>query len=154
MSDNVSVLVTEGRVAVDQAVGTTAGAATGETKQAGATPHHEPLATLVAGKSVSVPTHPNRQRDIEVETVPEPVAQQRLAWRIPRLEFTITPLREVITVFNRHNRIQFVIADSALEQLPLSGVLRADRVDALVEMLEAEFDIKALREGGQILLRK
>jgi transmembrane sensor len=79
--------------------------------------------------------------------------EDRLAWRIPRLEFSGTPLREVIARVNQHNARQFVIADAALERLALSGVLRADKVDALVAMLESDFGVRAEQQGRTIVLR-
>lgn len=151
-SDKVSVLVTEGRVAVNRHL---PAMTSQETPRQAAGPVGElALATLIAGKSVCVSIQPDSVRDIAVETVTERAIQDRLSWRIPRLEFTVTPLIEVITAFNRYNRVPFVIDEPSLELLPLSGVLRADRVEALIEILKADFNIKVVRESERILLQR
>ena len=80
--------------------------------------------------------------------------EEKFSWPIPRLEFSGTPLKEVIAKINRHNRQQFVIADPTLENLALSGILRADKTDALVKMLESEFYLIAERRAQQIILRR
>jgi len=41
-----------------------------------------------------------------------------------------------------------------LERLTLSGVLRADKIDALLAMLEADFQLAAERRSGKIILRR
>lgn len=143
----VSVLVTEGRVAVNRETGSPA-----SPLPEGAMP---PLAVLDAGRAVSVSL---ASEDVAAaphltELAPHDF-DDRMAWRIPRLEFNGTPLVEVIARVNEHNPLQFVIADAALERLALSGILRADRVDALVEMLESDFGVKAERRDGIIVLRR
>jgi transmembrane sensor len=146
----VSVLVTEGRVAVNKDSAEPAPAASASA----ATALPEPLAILDAGRAVSVSLAP--QTATAAPAVAEISAQEvedRLAWRIPRLEFSGTPLREVIARVNQHNARQFVIADAALERLALSGVLRADKVDALVAMLESDFGVRAEQQGRTIVLR-
>lgn len=146
----VSVLVTEGRVAVNQDA-----AAAAQVPAAAPTATPEPLAVLDAGRAVSVSIAPRSATSAPaVAELPAQEVEDRLAWRIPRLEFSGTPLREVIARVNQHNARQFVFADAALERLTLSGVLRADKVDALVAMLEADFGVKAERQGGTIVLRQ
>jgi transmembrane sensor len=147
----VSVLVTEGRVAVNKDSAETATAAS--TAAPAAPP--EPLAILDAGRAVSVSIAPHTATAAPaVAEIPAQEVEDRLAWRIPRLEFSGTPLREVVARVNQHNVRQFVIADASLERLALSGVLRADKVDALVAMLESDFDVKAEGQDGTIILRQ
>jgi transmembrane sensor len=148
-TQEVSVLVTEGRVAVNKESETTT-----PTSAADAAPV-EPLAILDAGRSVSVPTAINEPPSVPVVVmVPASEVEERLSWRVPRLEFSGTPLVEVLAMVNRHNRQQFVLADPALERLALSGVLRADKIDALIAMLESDFKLRATRTDGQIVLQK
>lgn len=129
----VTVVVTEGRVAVNQT-----GAAT--------------PAVLDVGNSVAVPVDPRTPTLPEVLALPETELNQRLAWRIARLEFSGTPLAEVVAMINRHNTQQFVLADRSLEKIVLSGILRADKIEALIEMLTSDFNVRAVREGKTIVL--
>lgn len=146
---SVSVLVTEGRVAVNKIPVIQAAPATFATA-----PVAEEVAVLDVGKSVSIPTLEAAIAPPVVHLLPRIEVEEKLSWRIPRLEFSGTPLKEVIAKINRHNRQQFVIADSTLENLALSGILRADKTDALVKMLESEFHLIAERRAQQIILRR
>lgn len=142
----VDVLVTEGRVAV----------AVDSAAAREATP--APLRTTIhvdVGRRLTVPLAP-------VGGAPEPAAipvttveqQALLGWRVPRLEFTGTPLREAIPMFNRHARSQLVL-DPALGDLQVSGLLRADDAESLLLLLQNEFRIEAeWRPDGQVLLRR
>jgi len=151
---SVSVLVTEGRVAVnkDTRDATAPAGSASASLRAGAP---EPLAVLDAGRAVTVSLSPHPATAApEVAELPAQAVEDRLAWRIPRLEFSGTPLGEVIAQVNLHNTPQFVIADAGLERLALSGVLRADKIDALVAMLESDFGVRVERHGGAIVLRQ
>lgn len=79
---------------------------------------------------------------------------ERLAWRVPRLEFSGTPLAQAIPLFNRHAGVRLVLDDAALGTLELSGVVRADNTDSLLRLLEGEFGITAEKRGEDLLLRK
>jgi transmembrane sensor len=79
---------------------------------------------------------------------------ERLAWRVPRIEFSGTPLVEAIPVFNRHSRVRVMLGDPGIGRLQLSGILRADNVDALVRLLEANYGVVADRRENGIMLRK
>jgi transmembrane sensor len=144
---DVEIVVTEGRVAV-----VATASAVSPRSPPGAVPANSLL--LAAGQGIIVDvTAPessfSRVRPLNAATLPA-----RLAWRVPRLEFAGTPLAEVVAVMNRHNQIQFVLADAELGRLQLSGVVSADKVEALQEMLEAAFALRAERNGNQIKLRR
>jgi transmembrane sensor len=100
--------------------------------------------------SLTIPSVP---RTSPVIVVPLKEVEDRLAWRIPRLEFSGTPLTEVVAMINRHNTQQLVIADPLLESLALSGIVRADKVDALLALLQSEFGVKCERGADTIILR-
>ena len=78
---------------------------------------------------------------------------RRLAWRVPRLEFSAAPLAEVIAAINAHNTCRFVLADPALADRVMSGVVRADNLDALVDLFVADLGIDVERQPDRILLR-
>lgn len=155
----VEVLVTEGRVAVDRPVSARAAAAETTTGPSAATA--APLAFVDAGNRAVVATE-GPVREARVEAVSTPELEERLSWRVPRLEFNATPLAEVVALFNRHaaqgtsgSRTSLMLSDPELRALPLSGTLRADNTTVLLQILETSYGIKAERRpGGEILLRK
>lgn len=93
---------------------------------------------------------------------PEELAE-RLAWRAPRVEFTRTALPEAIAVMNGYSAgqhsagnqsVQFIIGDSALASVRVSGLFRVDRTDAFIGLLKSGFGIEAERRGdSEIILR-
>ncbi len=155
----VEVLVTEGRVAVEQPAATAGTASVSEP----ASPARPPTAmgTLDAGgrmvvtRSTDQPTAPLLS---EVTTVSPQAIEQRLAWRVPRLEFSATPLARAVVLFNeeaaRRGDERLVLGDPALGRVLLSGVLRADDIESLLRLLEGEFQIRAERQGGTFVLRR
>jgi transmembrane sensor len=104
------------------------------------------LAIAAQESALSVPT---------VTPVSPAEISERLAWRVPRLRFSGTPLTEAIPMFNRHSRVQLVCGDSEVGKLKLSGALRADDIESLVQLLGAEFGIKTeSTDQQQIILRR
>ena len=143
----VEVLVTEGRVAVDQPVARAPAAAL--------------LAEVDAGNRAVV-AWDEQAKEARVEAVTPTQLSERLAWRVPRLEFNATPLAEVVELFNRHavpasggvEAKKLVLADAELEALPLSGLLRADNLTVLLQIMETSYGIRAEPRGdGEIVLR-
>ncbi|MGH7959503.1 MAG: FecR family protein [Opitutaceae bacterium] len=147
----VEVLVTHGRVAIDRPV---AAAPIGSGRNTAS----DTLATVDAGELVVVDVSPQPNARPVVTAVPATELRERLAWREPRLEFTDTPLPDAIAFMNRHSAgrqgVRFVIDDPALATMEVSGFFRADNGDTFVRMLEASFGVKAERAGNTITLRK
>lgn len=160
-SVSVEVLVTEGRVAVTQTVPPVSPSQPRAANQPDAAT--EPTALLDVGKSIVV--------DLAAPTVglppvtavdPEELAE-RLAWRAPRVEFSRTSLSEAIAVMNGYSAgqhsagnqgVQFIIGDSALASVRVSGLFRVDRTDAFIGLLKSGFGIEAERRGDhEIVLR-
>jgi ferric-dicitrate binding protein FerR (iron transport regulator) len=80
---------------------------------------------------------------------------ERLAWRVPRLELSGTPLADAVEAFNQHSKVKLVIGDPSLARLQVSGIVRADQADALVSLLAANFGVTAERQGSEtVLLRR
>lgn len=135
----VAVVVNEGHVAVEQASQPDASL---EAKKL--------LATLTAGDRTVVEREQPASSPVSGLSADE--LEAHLAWRVPRLEFSGVPLGELVVLFNRHNHEQLVLRDPQLAHVRLSGVLRADRVEALLAMLAAEFGVRAERRDGAIEL--
>lgn len=131
----VEVLVTEGRVAVQ-----TADAA--------------PAPALVdAGNRARVTAGPGGT--VAVAAVSSGDVDTQLAWRAPRVEFSGTPLAEVVATVNRHAPQpgrRFVIGDPALAAVPLSGLFRLDDTAAFARMLEAGFGLAVVPRGDDELV--
>ena len=124
----VEVLVTEGRVAVAEAPANVAAA---DVPRAGpAYVDAGQLAVVAAGAP-------------QVINLPAAQSADRLAWRIPRIEFTATPLAEAIARLNRLSAVQLSLGDDSLANLRISGVVRADNGEALVRLLVANYEVDA-----------
>ena len=77
-----------------------------------------------------------------------------LAWRGKRIEFTRTPMAEAVELLNRQNRIQLLVADSAVARIQLSGVFWADDPEGFVRLLENGMNVRAERSPESIVLRR
>lgn len=139
----VEVLVTHGTVRVDR-----------PRASSPATDAKPPETVLQAGNRVVVGFAGGDALPLVVETVSGLEESERLAWRVPLLEFSGTPLSEVILNFNRHGRSQLIFGDDSIRGLQLSGVLRADNTELLLRLLKIEFGIQADREGDRVVLRR
>ena len=149
-STQVELLVTEGRVAVGKA------AERSPMDHPSAVPVPAPpgvLATVDAGNRMVVGLEATAPVERPV-AVPLAEIAERLAWRETKLEFTATPLAEAVALMNRHNRVQLVIEDAELARLPISGLFRADRTEAFVRILEANFGVRAEQTDGSVRLRR
>jgi transmembrane sensor len=131
-ADGVSVLVTEGRVAVTQ--GPPAGAP----------------ALVTAGELATIRPHA-----IDVERASLAQMENMLAWKGRRIVFANTPLAEAVSAMNRYNQRQFVIGDAETGAILVGGSFQVDNVDGFVRLLQDGFGVTAeARADGEIVLRK
>lgn len=136
-SDGVEVLVTEGRVTVAEADAAEV----------------VPPALVEAGRGVIVERRATPAKTaLPVRDVPPADLEARLAWRIRVLDFSQTPLHEVVRRLNAHNRVQFELGDPALASVRLSGLIRADRIDSVIHLLEQDCGVKAERRDDSTIL--
>lgn len=131
-AETVTVIVTEGRIAVGRGA-------------------DELLAG--AGERVVVPRR-ERPAPARVDAVAAPDLAAALAWRGERLEFSDTPLAEALAAVNRRAAVPLALADPALGQRRITGVLWADDSEGFVRLLEAGFDLVAERDGAGLRLRE
>lgn len=136
---SVEVLVTEGKVRVDDA-------ARGYSLLQPTVPGEVPL--LGAGKKVTVEAAPIAPV-VAAEVSPAEVTQL-LAWKPVLLDFNSQPLGEVVQRFNQHNRVQLVLADPALADLPIVASFRSDNVDGFVRLLELTAGVRVERRGDTL----
>lgn len=146
----VELLVTEGRVAVekpseDRPIGPLSASSAGPAT----------IGTVAAGQRLVVELAPKSPAQGSVPiAVPSNEIADRLAWLAPRLEFTDTPLAQAVALMNQRNRVQLIIEGASLKRLEVSGLFRADRTEAFVRLLEANFGVKAESSGDTIVLRR
>lgn len=137
----VEVLVTEGKVRVDQ-----------------------PAAGAVNKPEVLVPELTRGQRSVvalgeraavQVGAVSDDEMEQLLAWQPRIIDITAAPLRAVVAEFNRRNApVHLVIADADLADVEVSASLRSDNIEGFIRLLEAGFAVKAERMGDEIRLSR
>lgn len=109
---------------------------------------------LEAGQGVLVPVHGPAGALVIAPYSAERVAQ-KLSWKDELVEFTGTPLSDVILEFNRRNHTQLVIGDPELSGRQITGALRPSNLDGFVELLQVTQEIEAERFGtSKIVLRK
>lgn len=141
----VDVLVTEGRVAVERTV-------------AEASPVAEPPAPtyLDAGNRTVVPVALAGHAPLEIQPVAAPQIAAALAWRAMRVEFTATPLGEIVARLNHQNRAQLALADPALADLRISGIFWLDDPDGFARLVEASAGLRTTTEsdGRMVLSRR
>ncbi|MGH7944142.1 MAG: FecR family protein [Opitutaceae bacterium] len=143
----VEVLVTEGRVEIEHP----ASAEIGSTSS--------PPKLVDAGSSITLahrsPARAGNAPPPQIRNVSTAEVNERLAWRVPRIEFSSTPLSEALIWFNRYSRVRLVLDDPAMGSLQLSGVLRPDNPDSLLRILRNDFGIEAEEQGDKkIVLRR
>jgi transmembrane sensor len=142
-SSSVEVLVTEGRVCVEQSVSSSNDAAPAVS-----------LPTIGAGQCLVVPLAPDAPPPKVADVTPERI-KGVLAWQTPRLQFYETPLKEAVAEFNRHNRQQLVLEGSDLASVPIGGSFRVDNVEGFVRLLEITVGIQGKPRGeNEIVLTR
>ncbi len=147
-SQAVEVIVTEGRVRVEQA---------GQPVRlsAEATATSEPERLLQAGErariAVRLAPPPGAQSQTPPRVAPPLVLVED--WQARRLEFVATPLAEVVAEFNRHNAHKLAIGDPALAHRTFGGVFAPTGYQSFVEVLEQSFGISAEQRPGLTILR-
>lgn len=136
--EGVEVLVTEGRVRVENAAGAVG------------------LPELVTGQRLLVPALPGPgAASAPPEELTPASVHAALAWQGPRLRFNETPLAEVVAQFNRHNRVQIELGEASLAGLPVDGSFRSENVEAFIRLLESDASLRVERVGEhRIVLRR
>lgn len=144
----VEVLVTEGRVRVDDA-------ARGQSLLQAAATAQPGTEILEAGQKVVIALDAGTALP-----APAPVAAvspdelgRATAWPARNLYFSGETLAEVVAEFNRHNRHRLVIADPRLAAQRFGGKFPADDHAGFVRALEANFGVEAERRADETLLR-
>jgi transmembrane sensor len=87
----------------------------------------------------------NYLQDELVETVSERDIKRMLSWQDGLLDFSDTPLIEVINDLSRYTSMKIEISDPELRELKFGGLFRTNELQALFDALETTYDIKIER---------
>jgi transmembrane sensor len=87
-----------------------------------------------------------------VERVTPDALREALSWQERKFVFSETPLRDVVAQFNRHNRLQLVLADTSLAERPVGGTFAADNVEGFVRLLEGSGTIVVERRDEMTVI--
>ena len=142
-SEEIEVVVTEGRVLMSPSVIIDSEAVVEDSK--------DYSQELIAGQRSLL----SIQDDISFPVVEEISFEQinrRLAWKDEALNFTATPLSEVILEFNRRNHTQLVIADTAIGSREVTAMLRPNNLQGFIELMEISLNISSKREGDSKII--
>jgi len=143
MQEAIEVIVTEGRISVEERLSLENEEASGF--DASKMDSSDLLGlTLNAGERVVAV---DDLSDAQVEPIAVKDWEEKLSWRVPRLEFSRVRLGELLPEFNRYSTLRIVLAEPELASLRISGVLRADRGATLLEMLRINFDLRVEERG-------
>lgn len=147
----VEVLVTEGEVHLQPLHVSVASSNSASSLPA---PAAAPERRLVARQRAVIATTPSFDSP-EVATLTSSEIARLLAWQHRLLNFTSTPLGEVVAALNRRNATQLVLADSELLALRVSASLRSDNINGFLKLLETGFGVRIERRGeAEILLSR
>lgn len=152
----VDVLVTEGRVAVEQKAAPTTTPAPNTTNDGLAPNPASPVVPvfLSAGRRLMFSADSSAPRP-SPQLVSSAEVAAALAWRTRRVEFNGTPLAEAVALFNHDNAVQLAVADEATGALRISGVFWTHDPEAFSRVVETSLGIKASQaSGGKIVLRQ
>jgi transmembrane sensor len=134
----VDVVVTEGKVSVEQA-----GSEIGKL----------PLYLGVGDKAEVSVDMSQSVLESEITNLTGDEIAAALAWRGKRIEFTGTPLAEAVNLFNRQNRLQLSISDPSLSSRRITGIFWVDDPEGFARLLEAGLNVSASHTSGRIELR-
>lgn len=143
---SVDVLVTEGRVAVAPPSAGEAGVPDAR--------GHLPGLLVAAGEKTVVALAPAAPSP-GVQPVSAAEIGARLAWQPRLLDFTNTPLPEILAEFNRCNPVRLVLGDPGLATFRLSAAFRSDNVEGFLRLLVSDFGLRTeYGAGGEIVLAR
>lgn len=77
---------------------------------------------------------------------------RRIAWKEGLLDFSPTPLREVLAQMNRYGGRRLRLADEALGDLSVGGSFRIGDEETFVLLMEGSFGLRAERRVDEIVL--
>lgn len=135
--DSIEVAVTHGRVRVYDRHAPVPGGGS----PVGKTP--TPAIVLARGERVVIVPPLAAATPPETQTVPMRELQRKLAWREGLLDFSETPLDEVVREVGRHTNLEILVEDESLRSLKFNGLFRIGDTGPLFGALNTSFGIDA-----------
>jgi len=154
----VEVLVTEGKVRVDDAISGKSLLARQPAVYSESLPPLGPP-VLASGHKVVVAlpapviTVESRLAEVAATKVSREEIQRELAWQDRRLDFELAALSEIVAEFNRYNRHKLVIGDADLAQKRFGGSFKSDDPAGFVRMLQESFGLVVEESEAATVLR-
>lgn len=98
----------------------------------------------------------NEQITVAMAGAAQPViavdSERELAWAEGRLVFKNDSVANVIAAFNRYNRVQLTVADSALATRPVTGVFDAANPEGFLAFLQNAAPVRIERNEGRSIV--
>lgn len=139
----VNVIVTQGVVDVSEKPRGLVPAADKDSRIGGS---RRRLGLLHAGEAS---TFGAESQDLSVVELAQTELQRRMAWHEGYLVFSGEPLSEVVEQVNRYSTIPLRIADPTLSSVTIGGRFRVGDLDAVLDVLHANFGIQSHRLGEE-----
>lgn len=165
--EEVEVLVTEGRVAVDRPPTPLAMTGQSHTEQVSGQPEvMQSVATRAptyvdAGERYVIPVSTAMEASVrDAVAITRSELAERLAWRSARLEFTGTPLAEAVALMNLHAAgsggptLLIDPTETGLARLEVSGYFRASNIEIFLSLIEQTLGVATERSETTITLRR
>lgn len=140
VADDIQVVVTEGRVKLEQ------GSARAQVRKLVGLADR-PATLLVAGAVART-----ARSDVLVQDGSAPEVEQLLSWRSGYLVFEAMTLADAVAEFNRYNTRKIVIDDPSLAALRIGGNFRASNTDAFLWLLQSAFRVQIEEHDGRVHL--
>lgn len=134
-SDDVEVVVTEGKVRLANAEGGSETGAQPETLL--------PAGTLAKTRKAAVLVHQ--------ESAPE--TEAHLSWRNGYVVFKDTTLQDAANTFNRYSTRKITIGDSQIANIRIGGNFRSNNVEAFLSLLKDGFPINVEEKEDEVVLK-
>jgi transmembrane sensor len=142
-SDDVRVVVTEGRVSLTSAP---LPALPSTDTRDGAT--YPPITMLPAGTIART-----AKTEIFISKDSATSGEELLSWRKGFISFKNTALADAVNEFNRYNTRKMVIDDPGISAIRIGGNFRTNNIDAFLWLLQNGFPIRVVQDKDKIFLR-
>ncbi|MFA7555806.1 MAG: FecR domain-containing protein [Spongiibacteraceae bacterium] len=108
-----------------------------KTKEVSLVPVSRPI-QLAAGESV---TYADSISKKTIEKVPQREIQRRLSWQDGFLDFSDTPLSDVVDELSRYTTMNIEIIDPELNKIKFGGIFRIDDLPGFFDVVQSNFHI-------------
>jgi transmembrane sensor len=146
--DAVDVVVTSGSVQVAAAPSSPLADEPSPEEDEAPVPAETVAATVLAAGQRAVVALDRAEPVVVVSTLSAEDLARTLAWKKHFLDFSSTPLAEVVEEFNRHNSTRLRLAPEAPGDLPIMASFRADNLEGFVRLLELTHGWRVERRGS------